>query len=186
MNDIIQGLKIFAQFDQIKADFSERGMDNPCFFGAVFHLTSFGIGHRLGHIHSHGAQFGIGHQALGSQNFSQTSHQSHHVRRGNANVKIDGAALDNFNQIFCTNDIGAGGFGLFGLGTTGKHGHTGLFSAFSVGQGQHAADVFIGFAGIHAQHQGHFDGFIEFDFAVVLQNLQRFVQTVNLGGVNSL
>ena len=76
-----------------------------------------------GDVHGDRADLRVRHQAARAEHLTETADERHHVRRGDAAVEVDLAAVDALDQVLGADDVGAGGPGLVGLGAAGEHGH---------------------------------------------------------------
>src|SRR5690606_34908621 len=63
----------------------------------------------------------VRHQTARTQHLTETTYEWHHVWCSNAAIKFDLAAIDDLNQIFCTNDIRASLLSFFSLVATCEH-----------------------------------------------------------------
>ena len=159
-------------------------MDDPGLLGAELHRTAFGAAHRVGDIHRHRADLGIGHQAARPQHFAEPADQRHQVGRGHDAVEVDVAALHFFHQVLGANDIGAGRFGLVGLGAAREHGDPHRTPG-AVRQIDDPAHHLIGVARIDAEIHRHFDGLVELGLGAVLDHLHRFRKRIKLFAVDA-
>src|SRR5690606_34608092 len=89
-------------------------------FSLELDLTALGVCDGLSNVHGDGANPRVWHQVARTQNLAQTSHDGHHVGRGDAAIKFDLTALNDLHQILGTDDVGSGLFGFFGLGAAGE------------------------------------------------------------------
>ena len=85
---------------------------------------------------------------------------THHVRRGDADVELGPTALDLFGQFRPADFVGAGRLGLVDLVALGEDDHAERL-ADSVGQHDRAADQLVGLLGIDAQAHDDLDRLVE-------------------------
>ena len=76
----------------------------------------------VGDVRRHRAELRVRHQAARAEDLTQLADHRHHVRRGDAAVEVDLAALDLLGQVLGADDVGAGGLGLLGLVALGEDG----------------------------------------------------------------
>src|SRR5882672_6690945 len=162
LNDgIDKGLSIFAQLLTGKFDLANRCMDDACFIHTELDLTGLYFLNCFGHIKGHRSRFGIWHQATRTQNLTELTDGSHHIRGGNAGIKINPASGNFLNNIVSTDDIGAGRFRFADLVARSDHAY--LFRlAQTVWQNHSPANHLVRMLGIHTQPHMHFNGLIEF------------------------
>ena len=118
-------------------------MNNASFFDFKLNLTAFGRFNCFFDIHRHRPDFRVWHQVAGAQHFAQTTDNGHHIRCRNAAIKVDLAALHDFHQIFCANNIRTGGQSFFSFRATGEHSNPNGFTC-AVGQVHCTANHLIG------------------------------------------
>ena len=104
-----------------KRGLADAGLNDAGLLGAKLDRAALGALDRVGDVHRHRADLGIGHQAARTQNLTEAADQRHQIRRGDDPIEIDGAALNFLHQVLGADDVGAGGFGLIGLGAAGKY-----------------------------------------------------------------
>src|SRR3546814_410193 len=125
-------------------------MNDAGFLDAEFDLAALGRLHRFSDVWSHGAKLRVRHQALWTKHLAETANQTHHVRRRDDAIEIDGAALDGFQKIFRTHDVSASGSCLGRLFVARKNSDAnGL--ARSGRQRHDATEHLVSMARIHAQ-----------------------------------
>jgi hypothetical protein len=126
---------------------------------------------------------GFGIRPRGPEHLTEPAHEGHHVRRRDAAVEVDGAALDGGGQVLVAHHVGAGGAGLIGLGAAGEDAHAdGLAGA--VGQADHAADHLVGVAGVDAEVHRDLDGLVELGRGIGAHQGDRLVEVVELLGLD--
>ncbi len=72
------------------------------------------------HVHRHGAQPRVRHQAARAEDLTQPPDHAHHVRRRDAAVEVDLAGLHLLGQVLGAHHVGAGGQRLLGLRRRGR------------------------------------------------------------------
>ena len=82
-------------------------MDDVLLVQTVLDLTSLGLRNCLAQIGSDSAGLGVGHQAAGTQDLTETANAAHHVGGGDDNVEVHEAAGDLCDQLVITDDISA-------------------------------------------------------------------------------
>ena len=93
---------------------------------------------------------GVGHQAAGAQNLTQTANAAHHIGGSHDDVKIHEAAGDLCDQLVIANDISASSLGSSCCGALSNSADAdGLAGA--VGQNDSAADLLVSVTAINAQ-----------------------------------
>ncbi len=157
---LVEGADVFRQLLLIERGLTDPGMNDSGLFGAELDRAGFGFFNGLGDIRRNRAQFRVGHQAFGAEDFTQLPHQRHHVRRGDAAVEIHLTRLDFFGQVFRTDEVGSGVLGFLGLGFLGKNSHAD-FRARAVGQADHAAHLLVGMNDVDPEVNGNIDRFIK-------------------------
>jgi hypothetical protein len=63
----------------------------------------------VGDIHRDRADLRVRHHAARAEHLTETADETHHVRRRDAAIEIDLAAVDLLEQVFGADDVGAGG-----------------------------------------------------------------------------
>ncbi len=128
---------------------------------AVFNLTCFNIGDRLGNIHGNGAALGVGHQALRSENAADTANNAHHIRGCDANIESKPVfGLDLLYHILIAYEICAGLEGFASLIALCEYENAdGLAGA--VGQNDCTANLLICVTGVNAEADMSFNGLIK-------------------------
>ena len=148
-------------------------MNHATFFSLELNFAALGSFNSRFDVHGHGANFRVRHQVARTQNFTQTANDRHHVRGGNAAIEFDGAALNGFHQVLCTNDVCTSSLSFFSFRATSEnsnaHGFTG-----AVRQADNAADHLVSVTGVNTQRHCDFDGFVEFGFSVALNQSNSF------------
>ena len=127
---------------------------------------------------------GFGIMPRGPEHLAETADKAHHVRRGDAAVEIDRALVDDLDQVFRADNIGAGLLGFLRLGALGEHPDAHL-AARAVRQVAHAAHHLVGMAWVDAQIHRHFDGLVELGVGPGLDQLHRLVERIELGAVDA-
>src|SRR5699024_4528639 len=105
----------------------------------VLDLTGLGVGNSLAHVGGNGARLGVGHQAAGAQDLTETANAAHHVGGGDQHVEVQVTALDLGDQIVVADLLRTGS--LCGLGgvALGDGNHADVLAG-AVGQDHSAAD----------------------------------------------
>ena len=83
-------------------------MDDIGFVQSVLNLTCFDVVNRFRNIHGYRTGFRVRHQALRSQNLTETSYHTHHIRRSHHHIEIQPSViLDLRNQLIAAHIISA-------------------------------------------------------------------------------
>ena len=161
-------------------------MDDVGLVQTILDLTGFRLLNGLGGVGSHGAGLGRGHQTLGAQDLTQTTHNAHHVGGGDDHVEVEPVfLLDLLHQVHLAHVIGAGGLGSLGLVALGEHQDAdGLAGA--VGQHDGAADLLVSVTGVHAQLDVQLHGLVELGGSGLADQLQTLLGVVQRSLVDLL
>ena len=147
--------------------------------------AALGAFHRAGHVHRNGTDLGVRHHPARAQNFAEPANQRHQIGRGDAAIEIDVAALHFFDQILRADHVGAGGFGLIGLGATREYSHADA-AARAVRQVYDAAHHLIGVARVDSKIHRDLDCLVELRLGALFDHLHRLIQRIKLGAVDAL
>ena len=158
-------------------------MNDTGLLGTILNFTGFGFLNRPGNIHGNRTQFRVRHQAFRTEHAGYAAGQTHHVGSGNAAVKFDFACQDRVDQVFGTDDIGTGGFGLIGFFALSQNGDAYGFAG-TVGQRADAANHLVGIFRINAKIDCQINGFVEFGICIFLYQLDGIFQRIQLRLVN--
>ena len=115
-------------------------MDDVLLVQTVLDLTGLGLRNCLAQIGSDSAGLGVGHQAAGAQDLTETANAAHHIGSGHDNVEIHEAAGDLCDQLVITDDVSAGCLSSSG-GSALSDGADADGLAGAVGQNDSAADL---------------------------------------------
>jgi len=107
-----------------------------------------------------------------------------HVRRGDAAIEIDRAALDDVHQLFGANHVGSGCAGFVSLVATGEHGDANGTSG-AVWQIDDATNHLISMTRINAQVHRDFNGLVELGDGALLDHRNGFAERVVFVAVNA-
>ena len=91
--------------------------------------------------------------------------------------KSDRPLPDFLGQFLGADDIGARRRGFLGLGIAGEHQHPDALAG-AVGQGNGAAHILVGVAGVDAEIHRHLDGLVEFRVRPLLDDADGFPDRV--------
>src|SRR5215472_12357198 len=84
---------------------ADPGLNNAGLLDAIFDCAAFRVFDRVGDIHRHRADLGIGHQSARPEHFSEPADDTHQVGRGDATIEIDLALIDRLGDIFGADDV---------------------------------------------------------------------------------
>src|SRR5690606_34296034 len=140
--------------------------------------------HRFGDIGGHRADLRVRHQAAGTEHLAETADERHHVRRRDAAVEIDLAALDDLREILRTDNIGARRLRGIGLVTLRENSNANG-AARTVGQRNDAANHLVRVTRIDAERDRHFDRLVELRACTFLDQLHSFAETIGLLAVDA-
>ena len=116
--------------------------------------------------------FGFGIRPRGPEHLAEAADERHHVRRRDAAVEVDLAALHLLDEVLGADDVGAGGARLVGLGAAGEH-RDAQRAAGAVRQVDDAAHHLVGVARIDAEIHRDLDGLVELRVGALLDQLHR-------------
>ena len=160
-------------------------MDDVLLVQTVLDLTSLSLADSLAQIGSHSAGLGVGHQATGAQNLTQTANAAHHIGGSHDDVKIHEAAGDLCDQLVIANDISASSLGSSSCGALSNSADAdGLAGA--VGQNDSAADLLVSVTAINAQTDVQLDSLVELGGSGLASQLQSLVHIVCLSRIDQL
>ena len=149
----------------------------------VFNLTGFNFLNRLCYVHGDRARLGVGHQALGTENATYSTYDTHHVGSGNHNVEVEPVVLLNSLNGFLSADvIRARRRSRVRLVALGDNKHS-LLLARSVGKNENAADLLVCLSGVNAQTNVNFDSFVELSLSRFENELYSLAEVVRFGTV---
>jgi len=106
------------------------------------------------------SRLGVRHQPPRAELLPEATDGSHHVRRGDRNVKLEPAVVDLLDQVVAAHLIGAGAERVLGLLGLGEDDHPGR-PAGSVRQHHRPAHELVSVAGVDPQPQVQLDGGVE-------------------------
>ena len=139
-----------------------------------------------GDVLGHRADLRVRHQAARAEHLAETADQRHHVRRGDAAVEVDLAALDLLDQVLRADHVGAGRLGLVGLGAAREHRRRGPLRPVPFGSVADAAHHLVGVTRIDAEVHRDLDGLVELGLGALLDQLHRLVERVELRRIDAL
>jgi hypothetical protein len=119
------------------------------------------------------------------EHLAETADQRHQLRRGDAAIELDRAALDDGDEVLGADDVRARGLRLIGLGATREHGDA-QDAAGAVGQIDDAAHHLVRMLGIDAEIHGDLDRFVEFGGRIGANQLDRLVDRIELRARHAL
>ena len=141
-------------------------------------MAGFDLGDCLGNVHRDRTRLRVRHEPLRAEDFTDAADDAHHVGRGDYDVEIEPVfRLDFLNHFFRTDVIGTGllrDVRALALGDDQN-----LFGfARAVGQNEHAANLLVCLAGVNAQTDVQFDGFVELRLRGFDREAHRLVRVV--------
>ena len=150
-------------------------MDDVGLVHTVLDLTGLSFADSLLDVGSDGAGLGRRHQALRSEDLTETANSTHHVRAGDNGIEFKPVFfLDLLNEIHAACVICAGFEGFVNaLGLAEAQDADGLAGA--VGENDSAADLLVSVTAIDTELDVQLDGFIELCLACADNELQRFL-----------
>ena len=101
---------------------ADAGVNDTSLFDAELDSAALGCLDGTGDVHGDGSDLRVRHHAARAENLTETADERHHVRGRDAAIEIDLAALNDFDQVFRTDDVGTGSLGFISLGTTCEDG----------------------------------------------------------------
>src|SRR6185437_590387 len=147
--------------------------------------AALGALHRTRDVHGHGADLRVRHHAARAEHLTETADQRHHVGSGDTAVEFDRAALHLLDQVLSTDDIGASGPGLIGLGATREHADA-QGAAGAVRQADHATDQLVGMTGIDTEIDRSLNRLVELRLGALLHPLAGLIARIELLAVDAL
>ncbi|MOA28309.1 hypothetical protein D3C78_1492400 [compost metagenome] len=160
-------------------------MDDASLVGTVLNLTGLGVLDSGRDVRRHGADLRVRHQATGTQDLAQGTHDTHRVGRSDDHVKVHLTGLDLVSQVVQANDVGAGSLGGLSLVALGEHGNANRLAGAG-GQNDRTANQLVRLLRVDAELHGHVNGFIELGDGGFLDQGQGFSDRVQLGAVDLL
>lgn len=135
-------------------------MEDTGLLDAELNTTGFHVTDGLGDVKGNRANLGVGHQTARSEDATETTDDTHHVRGRDRGIEVHEAFLDPLREFVAANDIGAGLTGLALLLALGEDSNAdGLAGA--VGKNDRAADHLVSVAGIDTEVYGDIDSLVE-------------------------
>ena len=177
-----QRREVVEEFVFAEARLADRAVERRLFVNSVLDFTGFDILDGFRDVHGDGARFGSRHKSFRSEEFTQTTDQTHHIRRGDADVKVKPSALDLLDDLFGSDDVGSGGGRFVGLGALGDDQNTERFAG-PVRENDDASDLLVGVTGVDAETAVELDGLVEFRLAGFDGEFQRLSDFVRFGSV---
>ncbi len=159
-------------------------MDDTSLLDAEFDCTALGSSNSGCNVGGDGADLRVRHHATGAENLTETTDERHHVRGCNAAIEFDLAAIDDFEQFFRTDDVGASLLGFFSLVAASENSNANR-AARAIRQVDDAADHLVGVARIDAEVHRDFDGFIELGDSTFLDETDSSRQIVQLVAIDA-
>ena len=171
----------------VKTGFAKGGVDNGRAVGAVFQAAGFGFGNDPAQIPGlhHRAGAGIGHQAAAAQDAPQLADFGHNLRRRQAHLKIQPAALNAGDQVVIAHIVGPGLAGNFRALAAGKDQHPDLL-AQAVRQHGHIPHHLVGVARVGAGSQVDFHRLVELGVSQFFEQVDGFPGGVRLIRIHPL
>src|SRR5690606_9733723 len=97
---------LFQRFG-VEGDLANASVDDTGLLDAELDGATLGSLDRPSDIRGHGADLRVRHHATRAEDLTETADERHHVRGRNAAIEVDLALLDDLDQVFCTDDVGA-------------------------------------------------------------------------------
>ncbi|MNV04167.1 hypothetical protein D3C71_944580 [compost metagenome] len=153
-------------------------------FDAELDSAALGRLDGAGNIHGHRTDLRVRHHATRAEYLAETADERHHVRGRDATIEVDLAALNDFNQFFCTNNVSAGSRGFISLGATCEDGDANV-TARAVRQVDNATNHLVRVARVNAEVHRNFNGFIELGDSTFLDHRNGVGENVKLVGIHT-
>src|SRR5690606_14771966 len=166
-------------------DLANAAMHDTGLLDAELDGTALGSLDRSSDIGGHRADLRVRHQATGAEHLAETTDQRHQIRRGDAAIEIDLALLDGFDQILGTDDIRTGCLGFVSLVALGENSNANV-AARAVRKVDHATNHLVRVTRIDIEVHRNFDGLVELDGGLFLENLDGFLNGVEARRVDAL
>ena len=135
-------------------------MDDRLAVGAVLDLAGLRLADRLLDVVGDGADLRVRHLALRAEDAAELADRPHHLRGRDRDVEVGPALFDFLGQVVAADEVRAGRLGVAGLLALGEDGD-GDVLAQPVGQGEGAAQLFLGVADVEAEQQVQLDRLVE-------------------------
>ena len=153
--------------------------------GTVLNLTSLNLTDSLSQVHSNSTQLRVWHQATRTEDLTNTTYGTHHIRGSNSYIKIGPTALNLCYDFIGANEVCASGLSLVYLCTLGKYQYTlGLTSA--MWQHHCATNLLISVLRIYTQTHMKLNGLVELCSCSLLYELNSLFNSINLASLKKL
>ena len=121
-DSVSESADVFFKSLGVERCLADAGVNDTSLLDAELDSAALGCLDGTGDVHGDGADLRVRHHAARAENLTETADERHHVRGRDAAIEVDLAALDDFDEVFRANDVGAGSLGFVSLGATGENG----------------------------------------------------------------
>src|SRR5579864_8890386 len=157
---------------------ADGAVNESSLVGAELDLSGLYFLNCLAHVEGDGASLRIGHQALGTENFTEAPDGLHHVGSGDEGVEVGPVFFgDLLDHLLAACEIGARCFGFLNL-VAGRDDQNLLRLAKAMRQNDCAADHLVGVLGVNSQPHRDLDGLIELGVLHLLQERNCVLQNI--------
>ena len=159
-------------------------MADCLFVDSVLDFTCFDVVDSTSDIHGDGAGLGVRHQALRTEDFTETTDNTHHVGSCDDDVIIKPVfLLDLLNHLFAADEICACSLSFVRFCALADCKNTDGFTG-TVGKNHNATDLLICVTGIDTEFDVQFYRFIEFGLCGLNGKSNSFSALVKFGAVD--
>src|SRR5262249_48367314 len=185
LHSVRKGLDVLDQLVLRERGLANTGLPVSRFPNADLDRPAFGALYRIGDVHCHRANLRVRHDATWTKHLAQTADEWHQIRSCDATVEVNLSLADLLDQILRADYIGAGRFGLIGLGAAREHADA-QGAARSVGQGDDAAHHLVRMCWIDPEIHGNLDRLVELRLGPFFHQFDRFRDRIRLLAIDAL
>ena len=181
-----EGCIVLIQLVGTEADLADGAVDDVRLVQTILNLTGFRLSDGLLDVGGNGAGLRGGHQALRSEELTETANRAHHIGAGNNGVKFKPVLfLDLLNEFHAAGIIGAGFLGLVhALGLAENKNADAL--ARAVRQNDGTADLLVSVTAVDTELHMQLDGFVELRLAGGDDEIKCFLRLIQSLFINEL
>ena len=159
-------------------------MDDICLVQTVLDLTGFDVVDCLGDIHCDRSGLRVRHESLGTEHFTETSDDAHHIGSRNDDIEIQPSLfLDLGDQLFAADKVCSCSLRLVQLGSLCKYQYTNLLSG-SVRENDCTTDLLIRMTGVTGSSDMNLNRLVKFRGCALFHQLTSLCGFVELCSVN--
>ena len=185
-DSIHDGLEVDLQLLDAEGFLADRNVDDGGFVESVLNLTSLDLFDGLRYVEGDRSRLRVGHEALGSEDTSETSDGSHHVRSCDDYIEIEPVFfLDLIDEVHVTNIISSVVSGFLRLFALGEDEDTDGLTG-SVGENNRSADLLVSVSGINTQSDVEFDGFVKLRLGSLYRQVKCFFRCIEYSAIDEL